>query len=199
MALCLIGQLCTPLVLPQNQTAYRLGAANPAQSEIWYSQAMDWRRLERWATWATIALYVAAAVSVIILLGESLLPAGSPAQQIFHGIANHVNRLGEIGGGTLIYVILLILIGGGIYVLILRAIDKYHENRERRARERAEAIAEGHAEGRAEGHAEGRAEGRAEGLEQGRAEVRDQLQERGYNLDDLLGSNGHNPDLDDSV
>ncbi len=132
---------------------------------------------------------------MIILLGENLLPSGSPAQQIFHGIANHLNRLGEIGGGTVIYVILLILVGGGIYVLILRAIDKYHENRERRARERAEAVAEG----RAEGRAEGLEQGRAEGLEQGRAEFRDQLQERGYDLDELLGSNGHNPDPNGSV
>ena len=143
---------------------------------------MDWRRLERWATIATIALYAAAAASMIILLGEILLPEGSLAQRAFHNIANHLNRLGEIGGGTVIYSILLILVGGGIYLLILRAIDKYHENRERRARERAEAVAQG----RVEGHAEGRAKGHAEGRAGSRAEIRDRLKERGIDLDELL-------------
>lgn len=63
-------------------------------------------------------------------------------------------------------------------MLILKAIDKYHENSERRARERAEWEAASRAKGRAEGHAQGRAEGRAQLL--------DQLRERGYNVDDLL-------------
>ena len=107
---------------------------------------MDWRRLERWATIATIALYAATAVSVTVLLGEILLPANSPAQRIFHGIANLFSRLGDIGGGAIIFVILLVIAGGGIVVLILRAIDKYQQNRERRARERAEWEAASHAE-----------------------------------------------------
>lgn len=139
---------------------------------------MDWRPLDRWATIATIALYAAAAISVIILLGEILLPEGSPAQRAFHDTANHLNRLGEIGGGAIVVVILLVLLGGGCYMLILKAIDKYHENRRRRAQENTEW--------RAEGHAAGRAEGRAEGRKEGRAEIRDRLRERGIDLDDLL-------------
>ena len=135
---------------------------------------MDWRRLERWATVATIALYAATVVSVIILLGESLLPGNSPAQHIFHSIANRLSRLGDIGGGAIILVILLVIAGGGIAVLILRAIDKYQQNRERRARERAEWEAASRAQGRAEGRAELR------------AEIRARLLERGINLDDLL-------------
>ena len=55
---------------------------------------------------------------------------------------------------------------GGTYVLFLKTIDKYHENRERRARERAEWEAASRA--------------------QGRAEVIEQLREKGINVDDLL-------------
>ena len=144
---------------------------------------MDWRRLERWAIIATISLYVAAAVSVIILLGESLLPDGSPVQLAFQDAANWLTRLGGIGGGTIIVIILLLMAGGGIYVLILKAIDKYHENRERRARERAEWEAEALAQGRAEG----------------RAEIRDELQQRGYDVDEMLRSNGQHPDPNDDA
>ena len=143
---------------------------------------MDWRRLERWAIIATIAAYVAAVVSLAVFLGEFLLPDGSPAQRIFHGIANYLGRLGDIGGGSIVTVILLALIGGGTYVLILKAIDKINENRERRARERAEWEAASRAQGRAEGRAEGRAQGRA----LGRAEIIEQLRDKGINVDDLL-------------
>ena len=131
---------------------------------------MDWRRLERWAIVATIAAYAAAVISLVVFLGEMLLPEGSPAQRIFHSIASYLGRLGDIGGGSIVVIILLVLIGGGTYVLILKAIDKINENRERRARERAEW----EAASRAKGHAEGR------------AELLDQLRERGYNVDDLL-------------
>ena len=147
---------------------------------------MDWRRLERWAIIATIAAYVAAVVSLVVFLGEILSPEGSPAQRIFHGIANYLGRLGDIGGGSIVVIILLVLVGGGTYVLILKAIDKYHEKRERRARERAEWEAASRAKGRAEGHAQGRAEGHAQGRAEGRAQLLDQLRERGYNVDDLL-------------
>ena len=139
---------------------------------------MNWRRLERWAIIATIALYAAAAASFIILLGESLLPESSPVQRVFQDTANWLNRLGDIGGGTIIIIILLVLAGGGIYVLFLKAIDKYHENRERRARERAEWEAEARSRGLAQGRAEGRTEGRAEILEE--------LRKRGVNVDDLV-------------
>ncbi len=171
---------------------------------------MDWRRLERGAIIATIALYVAAVASLAIMLGDSLLPEGSRLQGTFHRIANHLTKLGDIGGGTIIVTILIILVGGGTGMLLLRAYDQYQENRKRRARERAEAIAEGRelgreqglaeglaegreqglAEGREQGLAEGLAEGReqglAEGLAEGRAEVLDQLRDQGVNLDDFL-------------
>ena len=135
---------------------------------------MNWRRLERWAIIATVALYVAAAVSVIILIGESLLPEGSPVQRALQDAAHWLTRLGGIGGGTVVIIILLVMAGGGIYVLILKAIDKYHENRERRARAIAEALDQGREEGREKGRAEGR------------AELLDQLRERGYSVDEFL-------------
>ena len=131
---------------------------------------MHWRRLERWATVATIALYVAAVASLVIMLGESLLTEGSPAQRVFRDVAEYLNRLGNIGGGAIVAVILFILVGGGTGMLLLKAYDQFQENRKRRARERAEALAEGHAQGRA----------------QGRAEILDLLRERGVNLDELL-------------
>ena len=131
---------------------------------------MDWRRLERWAIIATIAAYVAAVVGLAVFLGEILLPEGSPAQRIFHGIANYLGRLGDIGGGSIVAVILFALVGGVTYVLILKAIDKINENRERRARERAEWEAASRAQGRAEA----------------RAEIIEQLRDKGINVDDLL-------------
>ncbi len=140
---------------------------------------MDWRRLERWAIIATTAAYLAAAISLVIFLGEILLPEGTPAQRVFHGIANYLGRLGDIGGGSIVAIILSVLMGGGIYVLFLKAIDKYHENRERRARERAEW--------------------EAASREQERAEIRDELQQRGYDLDEMLRSNGQHPHPDDDV
>ena len=63
-------------------------------------------------------------------------------------------------------------------MLILRAIDKINENRERRARERAEWEAASRAYGRSEGHAQGRA--------QGRAEIIEQLKARGVDVDELI-------------
>ena len=142
---------------------------------------MDWRRLERWATVATIALYVAAAASLAIMMGESLLTEGSPAQRGFRYTADYLNRLGDIGGGAIVVVILFVLVGGGTVMLLLKAYDQFQENRKRRARERAEAAAEG----RAEGIAAGRAQGLAEGLALGRAEIINHLRERGINLDEL--------------
>ena len=127
---------------------------------------MDWQRFERWATVATIALYVAAAASLVIMLGESLLPEGSPAQRAFHDIADYLNRLGDIGSGAIVAIIVLILSGGGAGMLLFKAYDQFQENRKRRAEERAAALAEGRA--------------------QARAEIRDRLKERGIDLDDLL-------------
>ena len=139
---------------------------------------MDRRRLELWATIATIALYIAAAASLVIFLGENLLQEGTRAQRIFAATANHLNRLGGIGGGSIVAVILLIRVGGGTWVLFIRAYDNYQENKQRRERERAEWRAQAIAEGLAEGLAKGRA--------QGRAEILEQLRDRGVNVDDLL-------------
>lgn len=157
-----------------------------ANHRFWYSTPMDWQRFERWATVATIALYVAAAASLVIMLGESLLPEGSPAQLAFQNIADYLNRLGDIGSGAIVAVILFILVGGGTIMLLLKAYDQFQENRKRRARERAEAAAEG--------RAEGRAEGLAEGLALGRAEIIGQLRERGISLDELVVSDESEPE-----
>ena len=146
---------------------------------------MDWQRFERWATVATIALYVAAAASLVIMLGESLLPEGSPAQRTFHDIADYLNRLGDIGSGAIVAIIVLILSGGGTVMLLFKAYDQFQENRKRRAEERAAALAEGQAQGLAEGRAQGRAEARAE--------IQDRLKEQGIDLDDLLPPDEQEP------
>lgn len=130
---------------------------------------MDWRRLDRWATIATISLYVAAATSLIIILGEALLPPGTLAQSVFHDIADYLNRLGDVGGGAVIVIILFILVGGGAGMLLINAYDKFQEIRRRRAQERQE-MAEAIEASRAEG----------------RAEIVDQLRERGVNVADFL-------------
>lgn len=131
---------------------------------------MNWRLLDRWATIATIALYVAAIGTLVIVLGESLLPAGSPAQTTFRNVAEYLVRLGNIGSGMIMTVILFILLGVGTAMLLFKAYDQFQENRKRRARERAEAIAEGRAEGRAEA----------------RAEIIEQLKARGLDVDELI-------------
>ena len=131
---------------------------------------MDRRRLELWATIATIALYIAAAASLVIFLGENLLQEGTRAQRIFAATANHLNRLGGIGGGSIVAVILLILVAGGTWVLFIKAYDKYLENKQRRERERAEWRAQAIAEGRAEA----------------RAEILEQLKARGIDVDELI-------------
>ena len=131
---------------------------------------MDWRRLERLAIIATITLYAAAVVSLIIMLGESLLPESSPVQRAFHDTANWLSRLGSIGGGTIIVIILLVLAGGGTVIFLLRAIDQFRENQKRREQERAEWQAASRAQGRAEG----------------RAEVIEKLKDKGINVDELL-------------
>ena len=71
-------------------------------------------------------------------------------------------------------------------MLILRAIDKINENRERRARERAEWEAASRAYGRSEGRSEGHAQGHAQGRAQGRAEIIEQLKARGVDVDELI-------------
>ncbi len=157
-----------------------------ANHRFWHSTPMDWQRLGRWATVATITLYAAAAASLAIMLGESLLPEGSPAQRTFHDIADYLNRLGDIGSGAIIAIIVFILAGGGAGMLLFDAYDRFQEIRKRRAEERAAALAEGQAQGRAEGRAQGRAEARAE--------IQDRLKEQGINLDDLLPPDEPEPD-----
>ena len=149
-----------------------------------YNLGMGWRRLNRWAITATIALYVAAAASLAVMLGENLSPEGSSAQLAFRGIAGYLVRLGDIGGGTVIATILLIMIGGGTGVLLFKAYDQYQENKQRRAQERAQWRAEAVAEGREEGRKEGREEGR----KQGREQILNQFRELGIDVDELLSA-----------
>ena len=139
---------------------------------------VNWRRIERWAT---IALYTAASVAVVIVLVEVLLPPGSLGQKLARVIAQHLTRLGDVGSGALLAIIVVaLLVMGGIWTMVLIAegvsrlstlikeIKGQNEQLKTAARE------------------EGRAEGRAEGRDEMRDIVRERLEERGIDPDEIL-------------
>lgn len=73
---------------------------------------MNWRRIERWAT---IALYTAASVAVVIVLVEALLPVGSLGGKLARVAAHYLTRLGDVGSGALLAIIVIaLLVMGGI-------------------------------------------------------------------------------------
>ena len=67
---------------------------------------------------------------------------------------NFLGELGDVSGGLLVIVFILIFGGNVIMTVLLRGIEKLSEMREERKRIRTEAREEGLAEGRAEGRAE---------------------------------------------
>lgn len=144
-----------------------------------YNTAMNWRRIERWAT---IAIYVSSGLGLAILLAEELAAPGSLAARITAAVAARLMRLGEIGGGLLFAVVLTyltIIIGVWFMVLLMEGIDRLRNRKYRLERQQAAARAEGQEQARAEGREQGRKEGRAEmeGL------VRERLGELGIDLD----------------
>ncbi len=135
---------------------------------------MNWRRVERWAT---IALYTAASVAVVILLAEELLPVGSLVQWLAQRAAHYLTRLGDIGGGALLaFIFVALLIMGGIWLMVLIAegVERLSTIiKEMRGRdEQLKAAA--------------REAGREAGREEMRGIVRERLLERGINPDDIL-------------
>ena len=164
---------------------------------------MDLRRLERWVT---TALYVAGGIALVIILANRLSPSGTISHRLTASIADFLTELGDVSGGLLIVIILLMLGGNRIMVSIFEGVDRYREWRRKNEQIKAEAEAAGRAEGlkegrkagRAEGLEEGRAEGlevgRTEGLEVGRTEeralLRVRLVELGLNPDDILPPEG---------
>ena len=131
---------------------------------------MDWRRLE---FWVTIAFGIAAGLALAMLSVNTWAPAGSPLRRLASDeTVNFLGELGDVSGGLLVIVFILIFGGNVIMTVLLRGIEKLSEMREERKRIRTEAREEGLAEGRAKGRAEGRAAGRAEGRAEGQAEGR---------------------------
>lgn len=120
---------------------------------------MDRRRLE---LWVTLALYIAAVVSLIVLLARRLAPERSLLQRTAQTVAEYLGELGEVASGTIILIILLVIGGTVIMALLTKGYELYREMLGRNEQLRAE----------------GRAEGRAEIIEQ--------LKERGINVNDLL-------------
>ena len=154
---------------------------------------MNWRRVERWAT---IALYTAASAAVVIVLLEALLPSGSLEQKLAQVAAQQLTRLGDVGSGALLAIIVIaLLVMGGIWIMVLiaegvsRLSTLIKEIRGQNEQLKAAAREEGLAEGRQEGLAEGRQEGLAEGRDEMRDIVRERLEERGIDPDEILPLN----------
>ena len=113
---------------------------------------MDWRRLE---FWVTIAFGIAAGLALAMLSVNTWAPAGSPLRQLASDeTVNFLGELGDVSGGLLVIVFILIFGGNVIMTVLLRGIEKLSEMREERKRIRTEAREEGLAKGRAEGRAE---------------------------------------------
>ena len=113
---------------------------------------MDWRRLE---FWVTIAFGIAAGLALAMLSVNTWAPAGSPLRQLASDeTVNFLGELGDVSGGLLVIVFILIFGGNVIMTVLLRGIEKLSEMREERKRIRTEAREEGLAEGRAKGRAE---------------------------------------------
>ena len=119
---------------------------------------MNWRRIERWAT---IALYTAASVGIVILLLDELLPAGSLGQRLAQDAAGYLVRLGDVGGGALLgFIFVALLTMGGIWLMVLiaegveRLSTIIKEIKGKDAQMKAEARNEGREMGREEGRDE---------------------------------------------
>ena len=124
---------------------------------------MHRRRLE---LWVTLALYIAAVVSLIVLLARRLASERSLLQRTAQTVAEYLGELGEVASGTIILIILLVIGGTVIMALLTKGYELYREMLGRNEQLRAE----------------GRAEGRAEA----RSEIIEQLRNKGINVDDLL-------------
>ena len=138
---------------------------------------MNWQRMERWAIWASVAVYAAATVALLILLVRNLAPDGSPAQRLAQDFAANLSDFGDVGGGALFVIVLLSMsVMGGVWtmVLIFKGVDTLTEMiRERRGRD--DRIRE-----------EGREAGRQEGREEAIALFQESLEQAGISPDDLM-------------
>lgn len=168
-----------------------LPESGPPPSRRCYNTAMNWRRIERWAT---IAIYASAGIGLAILLAEALLPAGSPAWRIASFAANNLIRLGDIGGGLLFAIALTALsVMGGIWIMVLiaegwsRLTEIIREERNWKTR-----VAEASRE-------QGLEQGREQGKEEMRAIVQERLELLGINPADVLPSEKSEPDPDDNA
>ena len=142
---------------------------------------MDRKNLE---LWVTLALYISAVVSLIVVLARRLLPERSFVQRVTQTVADYLGELGDVGSGAIIFTILLVIGGTVAMALLTKGIEMYWQMVGRSAELRAEGREEGLAQGREEGRAEGREQGRAEA----RNELRNQLREQGIDIDNLLPS-----------
>lgn len=184
-----------------------LPESGPPPSRRCYNTAMNWRRIERWAT---IAIYASAGIGLAILLAEALLPAGSPAWRIASFAANNLIRLGDIGGGLLFAIALTALsVMGGIWIMVLiaegwsRLTEIIREERNWKTRVAEASREQGLEQGREQGLEQGREQGLEQGREQGMEEMRAIIQERlellGINPADVLPPEKSEPYPDDNA
>ena len=128
---------------------------------------MNRRRLE---LWVTLALYIAAIVSLIVLFARRFSPEGSPLRRTAETVAEYLGELGAVASGTIILIILLVIGGTVTMALLTKGYELYQEMRGRNEQLRAE----------------GRAEGRVAGRAEARAEIIERLRNKGIDVEDLL-------------
>lgn len=113
---------------------------------------MSRHRLE---LWVTIAFGVAAGLALAILSIRTWAPDDWWLRQLLQeAVIDFLTELGDVSGGLIVIIFLLLLGVSVAMTVLLRGFEKLAEIREERKRLRAEARAEGLAEGRAEGRAE---------------------------------------------
>ena len=95
---------------------------------------------------------------------DELLPAGSPGQLVAHSIAHYLTRLGDVGSGALLgLIVVALLVMGGIWLMVLIAegVERLSTIIKEMKSKDAPTIAAAREEGRTLGIEEGREEMRA--------------------------------------
>jgi hypothetical protein len=108
---------------------------------------VNWRRLE---LWVAISFGVAAVIGISLQLARVFAAEGSLLRQSAQATIDYLSELGDISGGLIVIIFVVLWGGSGVMSLLFAGIEKYHEMKERHRRLREEGRAEGRAEARAE-------------------------------------------------
>ena len=139
---------------------------------------MNWHRLE---LWVTIAFGVAAGLALAILSIKFWAPEDWWLRQLIPPEAiKFLIELGDVSGGLIVIIFILILGGTLIMTVLLHGYEKLAEvlaERKRRREEEKRRLEEARAAGRATGLAEGLAEGLAKNNQEWEAWARQLIKE----------------------